>query len=432
MDQTQERTVVSLAVPVFEYLNWDEQEQRKKDVITRIETLAKTSRNKESFLEGVKRLVENTKIGMYYSTISDSNSDSDEIIVTYNDKACDIFGFNRDDIQGKSRRYLHSRIATECEAENGETYLWVIRQSYELFPDKEERIGRALKHKNGKPYYREIFINNVNFKGELCGRVIAILIEEISDREYQRLLRAQNSFALEGWSQNLHLAGSAGLSRVEEDNQTQGPRVEEQPEQKGDKADPLARAYKIFADLSLEQKREFLNVVAWAKPVEVMQAQEAGNPQIADALESSASSNPQVSWVKKFNGAEAQSKTDGIESSITEFPENASALEIMQRAYNVFVQAALRVSRINAYDLIICNNIKNDLGDVIIKNLKRICGAKEEDKLTIVRGTTSYVSRTTSEKPKFPTAFIKIEKKDGGSENRKIIHQDKKEIQVIN
>lgn len=212
-------------------------------------------------------------------------------------------------------------------------------------------------------------------------------------------------------SQKLHSSSGAGYGRFDTGNETQEPIVTNPPK------DELATLYTLFAGLPPEQKKEFLNVVAWAKPVELEQSP----PPITEIPD-----EDKTTWAKKFKS------TSETQPATLDLSPNASALEIMQQAYNAFVEAAPRVTRENGYDLIICNNIKNDFGDVIASNLKRICGATEEDKLTIVRGTTSYVSRTTGEKPKFPTAFIKIEKKDGGLENLKITHQDKKEIQVLN
>lgn len=156
----------------------------------------------------------------------------------------------------------------------------------------------------------------------------------------------------------------------------------------------LARIFDVFASLSREDKEKFLNVVAWAKPVELIQPQSAAYP------------DGKKSFVERLNGG-----AENLPAAV-EFPKDASALEIMRRAYVEFSKVASSVSEENEYDLILCHSLRMAFGNIIEEQLGRIHNAGPDDKIYIAVPRIP-VNRETGEPLLTPTAHIRIDAPDG-------------------
>lgn len=153
----------------------------------------------------------------------------------------------------------------------------------------------------------------------------------------------------------------------------------------------LVQIFDAFASLSREDKEKFLNVVAWAKPVELMQER-------STAAEELPGEN-RKSFVERLNGgAEPQ-------LAMAEFPKNASALEIMQRAHTAISDSVKLITKDNIYDLVRCSILKNRIGDSIDNQLRELLGVKPGQKMVV----KPSVSLSTKTGKNTEAAYVEIE-----------------------
>lgn len=164
---------------------------------------------------------------------------------------------------------------------------------------------------------------------------------------------------------------------------------------------PLAQIFDAFASLSREDKEKFLNVVAWAKPVELMQERPVATEKMAQQQGFTEYLEEVKKWIEQ---AESQSVQDVL-PVLQKLYDNAcerAGLDFHQDFERLtFTQYGRELSKLGKYETGRLENalyVKERFDALLYDQFERIYGIRPKGKISIAEAKRKYVA-TNKEAP---------------------------------